>query len=101
MFLFGNLLEGLAFVADNVLTLYMYILIISALLSWVNPDPRNPIVQFLSAVTWPVLYQIRRRLPTTYGGIDLSPLVAILGVVLIQHVLVTSLRDVALRLRAM
>jgi YggT family protein len=101
MFVLGRLLEGLAFVADNVLTLYMWILVISALLSWVNPDPRNPIVQFLHAVTWPVLYQIRRRLPVIYGGIDLSPLVAIFGVVLVEYVLVTSLQDVALRLRAL
>lgn len=94
----GHLLEGLALVVNTVLTLYTWILIINAVLSWVNPDPRNPIVQFLHAVTWPVLYSIRSRLPVMYGGIDLSPLVAILGIYLIRYVLVSSLHTVAARL---
>ena len=98
MFMFGHLLEGLALIVNTVLTLYTWVLIINALLSWVNPDPRNPIVQFLHAVTWPVLRQIRTRLPVAYGGIDLSPLVAILGVYLVRHVLVASLQTVAERL---
>jgi len=98
MFMLGHLLEGLALIVNTVLTLYTWILIINAVLSWVNPDPRNPIVQFLQAVTWPVLYQVRSRLPVIYGGIDLSPLVAILGIYLIRHVLVASLYTVAARL---
>jgi YggT family protein len=98
MFVFGHLLGGIATVLDTVLTLYVWILIINALLSWVNPDPRNAIVQFLQAATWPVLYQIRRRIPVTFGGIDLSPLVAIFGIWLVQYTLVGSLRTVAMRL---
>jgi YggT family protein len=101
MFVFGRLLEGLAGIVNTVLTLYVWILIINAVLSWVNPDPRNRIVQFLDAATAPLLFQIRRRLPVVHGGIDFSPLVAILGIYLIQHVLVTSLHDVAVRLVAM
>jgi YggT family protein len=101
MFVFGHLLGGIATVLDTVLTLYVWILIISALLSWVNPDPRNAIVQFLHAATWPVLYQIRRRIPAIFGGIDLSPLVAIFGIWLIQYTLVGSLRTVAMRLVAL
>jgi YggT family protein len=100
MFVFGRLLEGLAGLLDGVLTLYLWILIISAVLSWVNPDPRNRIVQFLNAATWPVLFEIRRRVPVVYGGLDLSPLVAILGISLIRYVLVASLYDVAARLVA-
>lgn len=101
MFVFGRILEGLAGVVDIVLTMYTWILIINALLSWVNPDPRNRIVQFFHAATWPVLAAVRRRVPVVYGGIDLSPLVAILGIYLVQRVLVASLYDVAVRLVAM
>jgi YggT family protein len=101
MFMFGHFLEGLAWILNTVLTLYIWILIINALLSWVNPDPRNPIVQFLYAATWPLLYQVRSRLPVIFGGIDLSPLVAIFGIYLIRHVLVSSLYTVAQRLVAL
>lgn len=101
MFVLGHLLAGLAGVVDTVLWLYTLILIVNALLTWVNPDPRNAIVQFLHAATWPVLSWVRRRLPVVHGGIDLSPLVAILGIYLVQRVLVASLHDVALRLIAM
>jgi YggT family protein len=95
MFVLGYFLESLASVVDGLLWFYMIVIIARAVLSWVNPDPRNAIVQFLEAATWPLLYQIRRYLPLVYGGIDLSPLVAILGVELVRHTLVPSLRHVA------
>lgn len=98
MFMLGHLLQGLAMVVNMVLTLYMWILIINALLTWVTPDPRNPIVQFLHSATWPVLSQIRRRIPAVYGGIDVSPLIAMLAIYLLRHVLVASLYTVAARL---
>lgn len=98
MFMLGHLLQGLAMVVNMVLTLYMWVLIINALLSWVNPDPRNPIVQFLYSATWPVLHQIRQRIPVVYGGIDVSPLVAMLAIYLLRHFLVASLSTVANRL---
>jgi YggT family protein len=60
MFIAGNVLDGLARVLDLVLTLYLWIVIIRALLSWVNPDPWNPIVRFLHRATEPVLAPIRR-----------------------------------------
>ena len=101
MFVFGRVLEGLAGVVDILLTTYTWILVINALMSWVNPDPRNRIVQFFHAATGPVLAAIRRRVPVVYGGMDLSPLVAILGIYFVQRVLVTSLYDVAARLVVM
>ena len=97
MFLAGNFLEGLAHVADWVLTLYMYVIIARALVSWVNPDPWNPIVQFLERATEPVLYPLRRRL--SWGmGIDLSPIVAILIILFLQYALVRSLFEMASRM---
>ena len=97
MFVAGNILEALAVVLDYVLWLYMWIIIARALISWVNPDPWNPIVQFLQRATEPVLVPIRRRLG--WGiGIDLSPVVAILLIVFLQVALVQTLREFAVRL---
>jgi YggT family protein len=99
MFIAGNLLSGLAEVLNWLLWAYMWIIIIRALLSWVNPDPWNPIVQFLNRVTEPVLAPLRRRLPTWQWGIDFSPLVAILAIIFIQRFVVGSIMDLAWRLR--
>ena len=78
MFL-GNFLGAIAEVLNIVLTIYMWIVIISALISWVNPDPYNPIVRFLFSVTEPVFATVRRVLPFPYMGIDFSPPYCIAG----------------------
>lgn len=99
MFIAGNLLDALARVLDIALTAYYWIIIVRALVSWVNPDPRNPLVQFLHRATEPVLAPIRRWLPTWRWGIDFSPLVAILAVMFVQQFLVRSLGELAWRMR--
>ncbi|MGH8866153.1 MAG: YggT family protein, partial [Burkholderiales bacterium] len=90
-------LQGLAKVLEMMLTLYMWIIIARALISWVNPDPWNPIVQFLERATEPVLSPIRRRLGWQMG-IDLSPILAILLIVFLQYAVVASLYEVAAQL---
>ena len=97
MFVAGNILQGLAYVLDTVLFLYMWLIIIRALVSWVNPDPWNPIVQFLARATDPVLIVIRRRVGIL-GGIDVSPIVAILLIMFLQYAVVQTIRDIGLRL---
>jgi YggT family protein len=97
MFVVGNVLQGLARVLELVLTLYMWMIIARALVSWVNPDPWNPIVQFLERTTEPVLSQIRRRLGWQLG-VDLSPLLAILIIMFLQYAVVASLYEVATQL---
>ncbi len=98
MFIFGNLLNAIAAILDIVLTVYMWIIIVTALMSWVNPDPYNPIVRFLHAVTEPVLRPIRRVIG--FGvGIDFSPMVVILGIIFVKYFLIASLREMAIRLR--
>ena len=87
----GYFLVALAKVIDTVLFIYMWIIIIRAVLSWVSPDPYNPIVRFIHNVTEPVLYQIRRRLPVSFGGIDLSPVIVLLIIVFLQNFVVSSL----------
>jgi YggT family protein len=98
MFVLSNLLSAIAGALGLVLTLYMYIVIARALVSWVNPDPRNPIVRFLYNATEPLLSRVRRAVPYM-GGIDFSPLVVIIGIYVLQSFLVASLMDLALRLR--
>ena len=98
MFVIAYFLAAVAEVIDIALLLYMCIIIASAVISWVNPDPYNPIVRFLRSVTEPVLYQIRRRIPTSLGGIDFSPILVILAIIFIRRFLVQSLAGMAARL---
>jgi YggT family protein len=99
MFIAGNLLNALATILDIALTAYYWIIIVRAIVSWVNADPWNPIVQFLHRATDPVLRPIQRMLPTRGWGIDFSPLVAILAIIFVQRFLVASLNELAWRLR--
>lgn len=94
MFVMGNVLQGAATVLDTVLWLYMWVIIARALISWVNPDPWNPIVQFLERVTEPVLSPIRRWVGFRLG-IDLSPIIAILIISFLQIAIVKTLNDFA------
>lgn len=97
MFVMGNVLLGVATVLDYALTFYTWIIIARALISWVNPDPWNPIVQFLNRATEPVLSPIRQRLGWRMG-VDLSPLVVIVAITFLQIAVVQSLKDWALRM---
>ena len=100
MFILSNLLQALASVLNVVLTLIYWLILIRALISWVNPDPYNPIVQFLYKVTEPILYPIRKMLPLNFGiGIDISPIIAFLVLIFLKSFLVRTLLDISLRLR--
>lgn len=99
MFVVSNLLLAVARLLELVLWAYFWIIIARAVLSWVNPDPFNPIVRFLYRVTEPVLRPIRRRMPMVGMGLDLSPMLVILAIYFLQAFLVESLRDLALSLR--
>ena len=99
MFIFGNFLVALAQVLGILIRAYMWIVIARALISWVNPDPYNPIVRFLHAATDPLLHRIRRLLPANFGGIDFSPLILIAGLVFLETFLVQSLFDLSRQLR--
>ncbi len=97
MFVIGNLIVVIAKFLNLALTIYMWIIIIRALLSWVNPDPYNPIVRFLYGVTEPVLSFVRRKLPSGSFGIDFSPVIVILGIWLLQEFLVRTLLELSVR----
>jgi YggT family protein len=98
MFVIGNLLGALATMLDIVLQTLLIIIFINAILSWVRPDPSNPIVMFLDRVSDAVCNPIRRIFPTAVSGIDFAPFIAMLLLVGIRIFLVGSLRDAAIRL---
>ena len=98
MFVFGNFIIGLAKVIDIVLSLYMWIIIIRALITWVNPDPYNQIVIFLHRITEPVLRPIRSKLPFNSMGIDFSPFIVVLIIIFLQYFLVQTIIQLAQRL---
>jgi YggT family protein len=91
MFVIGYLFEALGYVIAMVLNIYMWIIIARAVLSWVNPDPYNPIVRFLYSATEPVLGALRRTVPLYFGGIDFAPMVVILAIVFLEKFLVPTL----------
>ncbi|MFO7838792.1 MAG: YggT family protein [Desulfosalsimonadaceae bacterium] len=91
MFILANFIRAVAEILNIGLTVFMWIVIAQAILSWVNPDPFNPIVRFINQVTEPVLSQIRRRIPSAVGGIDFSPIIVLLAVVFLKIFVVESL----------
>ena len=95
MFMISNFLFAVAKLVDFALSAYMWIIIGRAILSWVNPDPYNPIVRFLHEVTEPVLSRIRRLVPAFAGGIDFSPAILILAIIFLQGFLVPTLKQMA------
>ncbi len=103
MFVAGNFLTALAMVLHMLLQAYIWVVIIRALISWVNPDPWNPIVQMLNRLTDPLLEPIRRRMFRMMGyggmGIDISPLILIAGIYFLDFFLVETLNDIGRRLR--
>ena len=103
MFVAGNLLVAVASVLHMLLQAYIWVVIIRVLLSWVNPDPWNPIVQTLNRLTDPLLEPIRRKMFRMMGyggiGIDLSPLILIAAVYFLDFFLVGTLHDMGTQLR--
>lgn len=100
MFVLSNFLVALARVVDIVLTIAYWLILVRALVSWVNPDPFNPIVQFLHNTTEPILSPLRRILPVGFRfGIDISPIIAFLIIIFLKSFLVQTLIGIAMRLR--
>ncbi len=97
MFILSNFVIACARMTELVLSILYWLILIRALISWVNPDPFNPIVQFLTRTTEPILQPIRRLLPPM--GIDISPIIAFLAVIFLKSFLVSTLFDLGMRLR--
>lgn len=100
MFVLANFISAIANIVDVVLSILSWLIFIRALISWVNPDPLNPIVRFLEKTTEPILYSIRKMLPWRLRfGIDISPIIAFFAIMFLRQFLVRTLLDVAVRLR--
>ncbi|MCB2190713.1 MAG: YggT family protein [Deltaproteobacteria bacterium] len=74
-----------------ILGAYMWVIVAAAVITWVRPDPSNPIVRFLFAVTEPVLWRVRRIIPTNFGGFDIAPVILILAIIFVQRVVISGL----------
>ena len=99
MFVLGNLIVAVAKIIHVVLSIYMWVIIARALISWVNPDPYNQIVQFLYRVTEPVLAPVRRWLPFGRMGVDVSPIIVILAIYFLDEFLIKSMIELAVSLK--
>lgn len=100
MFILSNLISAVAHILDILLNLAYWIVLIRTLISWVNPDPGNVIVQFLYKVTEPILEPVRKRLPLNFRfGIDFSPVIVILVILFLKYFLVKSLFDLSMWIR--
>ena len=95
MFIIHNFIYAIATIIDMVLSIYMWIIIARAIVSWVSPFSRNPIVYTLIRLTDPVLYRIRRIIPLGGMGIDFSPMITILAILFLKYFVVASLYDIA------
>ena len=95
MYVIGYFLLAVSKVLDLILLFFMWVIIARAILSWVSPDPYNPIVRFIHTVTEPVLFRIRALIPVSFGGIDFSPIIVIMGVVFLRTFVVSSIFRIA------
>lgn len=99
MLIFANLLLTVAEIVNMLLNVYYWIVIVAALISWVNPDPYNPVVRFLRTVTEPIFRPIRRLIGYRLGPIDISPIVVILAILFIQKFLVRSVIEIGYKIK--
>ena len=97
MFVLANFVDALATIVNILLTIMYWLILVRALISWVNPDPFNPIVQFLMRTTEPVLEPVRRLLPPM--PLDISPIIVFIFIIFLQRFLVSSLYELASRLQ--
>ncbi|MDL2313924.1 YggT family protein [Desulfovibrio sp. OttesenSCG-928-C14] len=100
MFILANILGAVAKILHGLIFVYTWIVIIAAVITWVRPDPYNPIIRVLRALTEPVQWRVRKLLPFVYaGGIDFSPLVIILILQFFDYAVVQSLIELAIRMK--
>ena len=99
MFVFGNLFSTIAHILDILLEVYLWVVIVRAILSWINPNPYNPLVRIIYGLVDPVTYRISRFFPTRIGMIDIAPFMLLLIIIFLQKFIVRTLFDLAIRMR--
>ena len=98
MFVFGHFVTGIAYILDILLNIYFWIILIRAVLSWIQPNPYNPLVRTIYKLVDPVTYKISRIIPTMVGMIDFAPFILMILIVFLQRFLIRSLFDLGTRM---
>jgi YggT family protein len=99
MFVFGNVISGIAYILNILLEIYMWVIIIRAILSWIRPNPLNPFVRIIYGLVDPITYRMSRMFPTRIGMVDLAPFILILIAIFLQKFLVSTLLDLGAGMR--
>jgi len=99
MFVLGNLFSSIAYILDLLLNLYFWVIFARAVLSWIRPDPYNPIVRTICRLVDPVTYKISRIIPTRIGMVDVAPFILMLLIFFVQKFLVATLIDIGVRMK--
>ncbi len=99
MFVVGNLFSSIAYILDFLLNLYFWVIFARAVLSWIRPDPYNPIVRTICRLVDPVTYKISRIIPTRFGMVDVAPFILMLLIFFVQKFLVATLLDIGMRMK--
>ena len=99
MIVLATLIEAFATILHTLINIYIWVVIIAALITFVRPDPYNPIVRPLRPMAEPVFFRVRKWLPFTYSsGMDFSPVVVLLAIELFNRIVITSLAQYAMTL---
>ena len=98
MFVFGNFVTTLGYILDMLLTVYFWVIFVRVFLSWVRPDPYNPLVRTICKLVDPITYRISRIIPTRVGMVDLAPFILMLIIIFFQKFLVRTIFDIGLRM---
>jgi YggT family protein len=99
MFVFGNLFSSIASILNLLLDLYFWVIFARAILSWIRPDPYNPIVKTIYRLVDPLTYKISRIIPTRIGMVDVAPFILMLLIIFAQKFLVSTLFDIGARMK--
>ncbi len=99
MFVFGNLFSGIAYILNLLLDIYFWVILARAVLSWIRPDPHNPIVRTIYRLVDPVTYRISKIIPTRIGMVDVAPFILMLAIIFVQKFVVATLFDMGVRMK--
>lgn len=99
MFILGNILIGLTHILDSICFIANIVIIASVVISWVNADPYNPIVRTINSLTQPVFSAVRRKIPTSYGAMDFTPIIVLLIIMFVQSGILPSVLQIGLSLK--
>ena len=98
MFVLKTLIEAIAGIMHILISAYIWVVIIQAVISWVRPDPFSPIVQILNKLTLPVYRVLRGKIPTVFGGVDVAPLIVIIALQFLDLFLVKLIYQIAMQM---